>query len=892
MQRRTIITFGRLAMRELRLDAARQGAHGLQVLTIEQFAERLAGGFVKVIDKDTLREAILKVLPTADLGELEAIKLLPGFVRAAADTFNKAWLAGIDLQARQGEHARIAALASLERSVLEALPNNVLRPTEIAARASGRLDFAAAIFGEVEIRGLTELFSCYRELVGALPSALPVTWRAGPRQVPAWAERADLKVERSPPERPSITCVSAATAYHEAIEAMRWARGLLASGQARPEEIAFAATACDEYDDHLLALRSDANLDLHFAHGIPVTTTRDGQAIAALADLLLRGLSRTRVHRLTRRLANSPGPFESLPPDWLQALPESAPLTKLKSWSNLIMRENIENGDWLLEILALIDRGAESAQAVGEALLTGKPLAMWRRALLLGPPASLDLSIESLRTDDGLDPGNAIVWTPASSLAAAPRPHVYLLGLNSQRWPHVAFEDRLLSSHIIPTTELEPLPVNLADTRDFETILASTANALVLSRARRDSEGRLLGRSALLQQQEQETYRRRHRTPSHAFSESDRLVARPSEFKELPQAQMAAACWRNWNNPKTMTEHDGVVRPGHPVIEAILRRTQSAHSLRLLLRNPLGFLWRYGLGFGEPQTGEEPLTLDALAMGQLVHELLEQALVTIEAGQGLVNVNEADAGRALAEALQRIADEWQLARPVPPNTIWQKSLSEATVQGMRGLLRREGEYGQYTQAYAEVPFGGAEAKSVREHPWDAKREVKIPQTNLSIRGYIDRLDLSATNSVDSVDSADGTSAWVRDYKTGKSPKVSESRPFVLDQGRELQRCLYAYAARAMLGPDLEVRASLHYLPEDVDIPLAEPDLVLESLAFFLSSARKSLQSGAGVIGAGAADAFDDFAFALPANAANLYCKTKLEAARELIGEAADIWEAG
>src|SRR3546814_1571858 len=51
------------------------------------------------------------------------------------------------------------------------------------------------------------------------------------------------------------------------------------------------------YDDHFLALRADANLDLHFVHGVKVTATREGQAAAALADILVRGLSQTRMRR-------------------------------------------------------------------------------------------------------------------------------------------------------------------------------------------------------------------------------------------------------------------------------------------------------------------------------------------------------------------------------------------------------------------------------------------------------------------------------------------------------------------------------------------------------------------------------------------------------------------
>jgi hypothetical protein len=87
---------------------------------------------------------------------------------------------------------------------------------------------------------------------------------------------------------------------------------------------------------------------------------------------------------------------------------------------------------------------------------------------------------------------------PASALAACPRPYVRLVGLNSSRWPGGISDDRLIPDHIIPTSEIDPLPVNLADRRDFQTILATTAKEVALSRTRRDSEGRLLGRSPLL----------------------------------------------------------------------------------------------------------------------------------------------------------------------------------------------------------------------------------------------------------------------------------------------------------------------------------------------------------------------------------------------------------
>ena len=886
--RRTLITYGRLAIRELRLKAARERAHGLQIMTIEQFAARLAGGFLLPIDKDRLRAAIQTALPKADLGELTSIKMLPGFVRAAVDTLSKAWLSGIDLEARSCEHTRIAAIANLEHAVFTELPANLLRPTDLAAKASERLEHARAIFGDVEIQGLTELSPCWRGLLQALGTHTDVRWIADARKVPDWLHSSNIQIQTSEPHTPNTRCVSAATAYHEAIEAVRWARELIASGKAQPHEIAIAATATADYDDHLLALRSDANLDIHFAHGVRVAASREGQAAAALADILLRGLSQTRIRRLARFLSNSPEPFNSLPKGWMRIMPGDAPLTTMKAWTNLIngltpddWPEQDDKGAQLLTLIALLDKGKGHAREIGEDLLKGLPLTVWRKALLLGPPASLELSIETLRKDDLLDPCSSIIWAPASSLAASPRPYVYLLGLNSQRWPHVAFEDRLLSDHIIPTSELEPLPINAADTRDFETILATTASEVVLSRARRDSEGRLLGSSALLQNYPDETYLRRHRVPEHALSETDRLTARREEFQNLPQAKSASTCWRNWHRYQEITPHDGLIRPDHPVIQAILARTQSASSLRLLLRNPIGFVWRYGMSLQLPKSGEDPLTLDALAMGELVHQTLEQALIALEADGGFAKASEDEIRQAVGAAATSISHAWELERPIPPRSVWGQTLADARMLGERALAL-QGDDQPMAQAFAEVPFGGTDAKSQAPLPWNQDAPVEIPSAGFSIRGYIDRLDLSS----------DRRTALVRDYKTGKAPRVSDTRPFILDQGKELQRCLYAYAVKAMLGEAIEIRASLHYLREDCNIALEEPEATLEDLATYLKFAKDSLTNGGCTIGAGSGDTYDDLAFALPANAANIYCMRKMAAVKETIGQAADVWEAG
>lgn len=464
---------------------------------------------------------------------------------------------------------------------------------------------------------------------------------------------------------------------------------------------------------------------------------------------------------------------------------------------------------------------------------------------------------------------------PASGLAASPRRFVRLLGLNSSRWPRGVAEDRLLPNHIIPSAILDPLPVSLADRRDFETILATTAGEVVLLRARRESDGRLLGRSPLLAAHGEETYLRRNAVPVHAFSETDRLMSRPQEFAADPNAISAKCCWRDWHRPE-ITAHDGLIRADHPLVLAILNRTQSASSLRRLLRNPLSFVWVYALRWREPRSGAEPLVLDALGIGDLVHMVLDRALSDLEAAGGLASADADAIETAVGRAAQAVAADWERERPVPPAVIWKRTLDEARMMAGRAL-----SYGDDVlpgaRSYGEVPFGGSEPKSDAKTPWDTSTPVTIPNTGFSIAGYIDRLDVSG----------DGKRAMVRDYKTGRPPRGD----IRLNVGRELQRCLYAFAVKALLGEDVAITASLLYPREPIELQIDDREAVLAEITDYLRAARTSLASGASLPGPDTGGDYDDLAFALPANASVTYCKRKLLAVTERLGEVARVWEA-
>ena len=163
-------------------------------MTFEHLAARLAGGMCRPVDDEELRRAVQQALPATELGELDAIKDLPGMVSASVDTLHKAWRANINLQERAGDHSRIRAVAQLEAAVLEALPSTMRRPGDLAAAALERLEHAPAILGPIGIVGITELSPCWRSLLHGLARRLatsrlrrratPVRWIAGPRTVP------------------------------------------------------------------------------------------------------------------------------------------------------------------------------------------------------------------------------------------------------------------------------------------------------------------------------------------------------------------------------------------------------------------------------------------------------------------------------------------------------------------------------------------------------------------------------------------------------------------------------------------------------------------------------------------------------------------------------------
>ena len=877
--RRTIVVHTRLAGHMVRVEGARAGAQGLQILTMGQLAARLAGGFLSPIDQDSLRDVVRDALADTDLGELENIKSLPGMVRAAVSTLDKVWRADIDLSS--STQPRLQALAALESNVLARLPPSMKKPRVLVDLACERLVHAPAVTGPIEIRGHSEMPLCWRPLLSALADVVPVAWVAGPRSVPDWLDAKRIEVRRTEANSTPPTLYSCATPQHEVLEAFRWMRALIAQGKAKPEEIALAAASTDDFDDHVLALSQESELAIHFVQGVKAVTTADGQTAAALADVLVKGISQEPVRRLFRRLNGTPA-LRDLPQDWPRVLPTDAPLATVERWEQAFAQT--VPGDWpdgvnrsgiVLDVLRILEKGPTAAREAGEKLLPKLPLRLWNRALEEGPPTALPVTLTNLRVDDNLEPASHPIWASAVSLAATPRPFVRLLGLNAGRWPRRISEDRLIPDHIIPIDELDPLPIADGDRHDFSTIIASARQATV-SFSRRDVEGRLLGRSPLIGGIK-DIYLSRGRIPDDAASEADRLLGRPSEFRATPIARSGLACWQDWYK-QDITAHDGLVKTSHPRLLKVFRQPMSATSLRMLLRDPIRFVWRYALGWRQPEEAAEPLSLDGLSFGILVHEILQTAVDALETDGGLGKATPQAVEKAVADAVAAAASRWESEQPVPPPVIWRNALALTHEVSSRALAYKLDPLPSQ-KSWTEVPFGMADGKGRNDLPWDPSSPVEIPKTGIIIQGQIDRFDLSG----------DKLRARVIDYKTGSLKK--DTAGAILDGGKELQRCLYAFAVRTLVGSRVAVEASLLYprapTADQALFPLADVDAALDILANALVLARTNLEGGLALPGKDASDEYNDFAFALPANPG--YLPRKRPLADQRMGDAIKIW---
>ena len=252
-------------------------------------------------------------------------------------------------------------------------------------------------------------------------------------------------------------------------------------------------------------------------------------------------------------MRHSSGTTFSLPDDWAKGLPPQAGLFTFDQWQRALRstREKRFDGDAvensLMPLLELLAQGFGGAEEAGKTLLGGAALGLWKDALRNAPAAAVAMSLESLRIRDTRDPANSVVWCPASHLVGAPRRWTRLLGVAGRSWPRSESEDPLLPDHILSRRALIPVPVAQRDRQSFDILHRAGPEEIVLSRSQRSTEGALQCQSAFWPATVAARTNARTRIPEHAFSESDRLLARAAEAGRSDHIKASLTCWRNWN---------------------------------------------------------------------------------------------------------------------------------------------------------------------------------------------------------------------------------------------------------------------------------------------------------------------------------------------------------
>lgn len=852
---RTAVVEGSLATQMHRAAAARANECGLQILSLPLLAARLVGGFTAPLTAEVLDPAVQRALDEGGFVELEAVRHLPGTARAIARTLRKVWDADVDLRGK-GKANRIRELIVIEERVRRHLPAAVLTTGDLRDAALRRIRYAPNLVGPICIEQLSFIQPVWRPLIEALERIVPVEWRAPSHAEAEWAA-GRITTIRSSSRSADPSVLSCADPRHEAVESLRWARQLIASGSAKPHEIAIASATTAPWDDHFLGLAADAGLRLHFCHGVPALATVDGQRCAALADILLRGLSQKRVRRLVALCWGQGLALKGLPDGWLAAVPRGATLQTVEDWQRVIATAADKDGSLgsaqaILPLLVTLAKGPSGSEEAAGLFLRGRSLQIWEAATRSAPPDALELSLRNVRLSPETDAADSIVWCPARDLAAAPRAHVRLLGLTNRSWPRSVGDDPILPSHVLGADEFDVDPIARADRRHFRVILDAASGSVVLSRCRRSAQGSRMGRSPLLQDRP-EIALSRARTPEHAFSEADRLMARPTDAARVDRIRSARSCWRDWH-VEHLTPHDAQFAPDHPVVVAAIQRVQSATSLRRLLQDPLGFVWRDALGWGAPEEGEQPLSISAQDFGKLVHELLSHAVEALEPDPGYARASDGEIEKALRAAARIVRESWPLERPVPPKLLWSNTVDHATSLALRGLLRKEISE-EETRSWTEVPFGQPEGfLAGRELPWDASRPVVVPNTPVRLRGTIDRLDMRRNPAA----------VRVTDYKTSAPPK--NAGRIIIGGGGELQRALYGLACRQLLEEESQIIARLLYLADEpLVLRLHDLDGAIDQISAFINEAIAMLRRGATIPGRLSFERLNDLRLALPAS---------------------------
>ena len=344
-----------------------------------------------------------------------------------------------------------------------------------------------------------------------------------------------------------------------------------------------------------------------------------------------------------------------------------------------------------------------------------------------------------------------------------------------------------------------------------------------------------------------------------------------------PRTASAARCWSAWQSDG-LGPHDGKIRKNHPVLKAILSTQQSPSSLSKLAKDPLAFVWRYGLGWDEADPHPNDLILNARAWGNVIHEVLEETIASLEVVTTIAQNDDEKTRKAIEHACDTVQRRWREMGTAPTEGVWSRSIERAAA--MAAWVLKHGPTSETTaKSVGEVPWGEQRARKGKRDTTVAIPALRLERSGITVGGYIDRADYDAN----------GHPIRVIDYKSGRSPGAKTQ----INGGRELQRCLYTAALRAASedpkGPFPD--AWIIYVREGRCAKLENPEAALETIDTGLRAAREALERGDALPGPDAGKTYDPLAFALPADATRGYEQRKEKAIKEALAELAPLWDA-
>ena len=252
------------------------------------------------------------------------------------------------------------------------------------------------------------------------------------------------------------------------------------------------------------------------------------------------------------------------------------------------------------------------------------------------------------------------------------------------------------------------------------------------------------------------------------------------------------------------TEYDGGVEidPARDDPRKNKEMVLSASRIESLAGCPFGYFVRHILGLEPPDDIEfDPsVWLDPASRGSLLHSVYEEFMSALFSRGEKVQAKKHQ--RLLLDIAGRLIEEMRKAIPLPSDRVFEAERQEILASLEIFLRMEEGLSATVTPRFFEMQFGIGSVEKDAPGGTDPVK-IEIGKGSFLLRGRIDRLDEIGKHEY-----------RVVDYKTGGAFGFSSKAYF--EQGKNVQHCLYARAAEAILREKMDKTARVvegaYYFP--------------------------------------------------------------------------------